>query len=154
MASHSEQVRVWTPSRALMPVSSMRPRILAPRGRRSGDPARDGCAVVAVGIAEARLERRLLVERDEEMEAREDGRGVDEQAAAPEPERVTEQDRHDAHVHRVPHPSIQTLCNELLRRIDGCERAAATHREVAHAPEQDGGAGELERRSEEVERAD
>src|SRR5215831_4835623 len=182
MASHSEQVRVWIPSRALMPVSWSGTRILTSlifarpvraisarlrlaarqtaclaaraAARRLRDPSWHRGAVAAVRLAEALLERRLLVEQDEEMEGREDARGVDEKPTAPEPEGVAEQHRHDAHVHRVAHPSVQTLCNELPRRVDRRERAAPAHGEVAHAPEKDGGAGELERHAEPMERAD
>src|SRR6187455_1832471 len=81
-------------------------------------PARNRPTVGAITLAKLRLERRLLVENDDEMKEQEHQRRVLKESDAAKKPRLAGESREHAVVHGVSSEAIQTTRHEDLRRIE------------------------------------
>src|SRR6185369_6795450 len=87
-------------------------------------------AVTPVLLGELLAERRLLVAEHELKERRPHNRSVLEHRYAAEQEALTDDQRGDRHVHRIPHIPIEPGYNEVLGRHHGSRRTETLQRET------------------------
>src|SRR5918996_81808 len=96
-----------------------------PPGAQAGPPCRHGGAVVVVAGAELSGQCRFLVPADERGDHQPHPSRVSHQDRPPQQQCLSQDDRHDGHVHRVAHVAVEAADHELLRGGGRRRRSAA-----------------------------
>src|SRR5439155_17510905 len=105
--------------------------------RPAWDPARDMLQVRLVCGPESSLQRRLLIEHDEDVKEDPRDGGPGEKRDRSVEHRLPDKDRRDRNVHRVAHPTVETTGHKAVRRVVWRGRAFAFDDEPGKAPRED-----------------
>src|SRR5262249_38846156 len=89
---------------------------------KTWQPSRHVRAVRLVLRTEGRPQLGLLVDEDGEVEDEDPDRRVPEEDDVPEEQRLSDDDRREGHVNRVPHVPVHASHHEVTRRGHGCGR--------------------------------